>query len=278
MKSKFEKALLINRMKDIKNDIARIYFGNEFCQNLIPAPDTLKRWYFFTRAKNKEFSFVTPFVTNLGLKRLKDLLAFLNCQGEVEVVFNDWGVFKLIKDNFSNLKPVLGRLLTKQRRDPRMLKIFSHKQKPREIISPDKKDKTIIYPKRVPSTLFEHYQGSVINVPVFGKYLLSQGINRVEIDNLVWQMKVKVNKNIGVSIYLPYGYITTTRMCGKLTLTYDACKRECKRYFLQLGNESLPVPFYGIGNTVFYRSDLPSNEYLEELGVDRIVYQPRLPF
>lgn len=278
MKSKFEKALFIYRMKDVRNNIARIYFGNEFCQNLIPTLDTLKRWYFFTRAKNKEFSFVTPFVTDLGLKKLKNLMAFLNCQGKVEVVFNDWGVFTLIKDNFANLNPVLGRLLTKQRRDPRMLKIFSNKQKPREIISPDKKNKTILFPKRVPSTLFEHYRGCVINVPIFQKYLLSQGINRAEIDNLVWQMKVKVNKNIGLSIYLPYGYITTTRMCGELTLTYDACKKECKRYFLQLENESLPVPFYGIGNTVFYRSNLPSNEYLEKLGIDRIVYQPRLPF
>lgn len=278
MKNKFEIALLINRVETIVKNIDRIYLGNEFCENLIPILDTLKRGYFYAKAKNKKFTFVTPFVTNVGLTRIEGLLNFLNNQKDVEVVFNDWGVFKLIKDKFKNLKPVLGRLLTKQRRDPRILKIFLDRQKFREILSPDKKRKTILFPKEVPRTLFEHYQASVINIPVFQEYLLSQGINRIEIDNLVWEMNVKVNKKIGVSIYLPYGYITTSRMCGKLTLTYAACKKECKKYFLQLEDESLPVPFYGIGNTIFYKSKTPSNKYLEKLRIDRIVYQSRLPY
>ncbi len=278
MKNKFEKALLINRIKDIRENTTRVYFGNEFCENLIPILDTLKKWYFFIKTKNKEFTFVTPFVTNIGLKKLESLLAFLNYQKNNEVVFNDWGVFKLMKDNFKNLNPVLGRLLTKQCRDPRMLKIFLHKQKTREILSSGKETKTIVFPKKIPHTLFMHYQASVINAPIFQKYLLSQDINRVEIDNLIWEMNVKVDKNIKVSIYLPYGYIATTRLCGKLTLTYTACKKECKKYFLRLKDESLPVPFYGIGNTVFYKSQIPSNKYLEKLGIDRIVYQPRLPF
>ncbi len=278
MKNRIEKALLINRIKDFKKNIDRIYFGNEFCQNLIPTLATLKKWYFFTRVKNKEFTFVTPFVTNNGLKKLKNLLVFLNSQKNIEVVFNDWGVFKFIKDNFKNLNPALGRLLTKQRRDPRMAKIFLGKQKVAELFSPNKKTKTIYLPKKAPLSLFEHYQGSVMNVPIFQKYLLSKGINRVEIDNLVWEMNVNVNKKIGISIYLPYEYIATTRMCGKLTLTYSACKKECKKYFLQLEDKSLPCPFYSIGNTLFYKSKIPSNEYLEKLGIDRIIYQPKLPF
>ncbi|MDP8216449.1 MAG: hypothetical protein P9L98_03920 [Candidatus Kaelpia imicola] len=278
MKNKFEKALFVNRIQDIKKNIDRIYFGNEFCENLIPTLDALKRWYFFTKNRNKEFTFVTPFVTNFGLKKLKKLLTFLNSQKNVEVVCNDWGVFKLIKDNFENLDPVLGRLLTKQRRDPRILKIFLHKQKTIKILNPNNKIKAMVYPKKVPYALFEHYQASIINSPIFQKYLLSQNINRVEIDNLVWKMNVKVNRKVKVSIYLPYGYITTARACGRLTLTYAACKKECKKYFLRLENNTLPVPFYGIGNTVFYKSKSPSDKYLKKLGIDRIIYQPRLPF
>jgi len=279
MKLGCEKAVFTNRLRDIKKNIDRIYFGNEFCQDLIPELGILKQWYISVKEKNKEFTFVTPFVTNSGLKRLEIIFGFLNTQDNVEVVFNDWGVFGTIKNNFKNLKPVLGRLLTKQRRDPRILKIFLGKQKVREVfISDVKKTKAILFPKNVPPNLFEHYRASVINVPLFQKYLLSQGINRVEIDNLIWEMNVKVNRKIGISIYLPYGYITTSRMCGRLTLTYAACKKECKRYFLRLENKTLPVPFYGIGNTVFYKSRGPSNDRLAELGIDRIVYQPRLPF
>lgn len=276
MKNKFERAIFINRIKDFKNNTDRIYFGNEFCEKLISTLDILKKWYFFTKTKGKKFTFVTPFVTNFGVEKLEYLLGFLNDQEDVEVVFNDWGVFKLIQDNFKNLNPILGRLLTKQRRDPRMLKIFLGKQKSKKIINSGKK--IILLPKKVPNSLFEHYQASVINAPIFQKFLLSQGIKRVEIDNLVWEMNVKVNKKIGISIYLPYGYIATSRMCGKLTLTYSACNMECKKYFLRLKDKTLPVPFYGVGNAVFYKSNIPSMEYLQKLGIDRIIYQPRLPF
>jgi hypothetical protein len=278
MKTKLEKALFTQRMEDIRKNIDRIYFGNEFCENLLPTLDILRKWYFYSKANKKEFTFVTPFVTNAGLQNLESLLTFLNAQEDVEVVFNDWGVFKLMKDTFKNLNLVLGRLLTKQRRDPRMLKIFLGKQKIRETVSPDKKIKTILFPKKVPHTLFEHYRASVINVGIFQEYLLSQSINRVEIDNLIWGMDITVNKKIGVSIYLPYGYITTSRMCGKLTLTYGACKKECKKYFLRLRNKDLPVPFYCIGNTVFYKSKVVSKDHLARSGINRIVYQPRMPF
>ncbi len=277
MKDKFEKAILLNRIEEIDKDIDRIYFGNEFCQNLIPTLNTLKKWYIFAKDEGKGFTFVTPFVTNAGLTKLKSLLAFLDYQKNIEVVFNEWGVFKLMKDNFRNLIPVLGRLLTKQKRDPMMLRILLGKQKARVMRMTDKTTR-ILFPKKVPHSLFEHHQASVIDVSIFQKFLFSEGINRVEIDNLVWEMKVRTNKEIGVSIYLPYGYITTTRMCGKLTLTYKACGMECKRYYLQLEDESLPVPFYCIGNTIFYKSEFPSEEYLKALGIDRIVYQPKLSF
>ncbi|MFC2062021.1 hypothetical protein ACFLUV_05865 [Elusimicrobiota bacterium] len=278
MNKKFEKALFVNRMGDLTDSTDRIYFGNEFCQNLLPALSTLKKWYYYVKNQGKKFTFVTPFVTNTGLGKVQNLLSFLNRHDNVEVVFNDWGVFRCIKQNFKNLDPVLGRLLTKQRRDPMMLKILSCSQKTRVIFDSDKKTKTIIFPKKVPNTLFEHYRASIINVPIFQKYLLSQGINRVEIDNLVWDMNVKVNRKIKVSIYLPYGYITTSRMCGKLTLTYAACKKECKKYFLCLKSRISSIPVYGIGNSVFYKSKTPSDSYLEKLGIDRIIHQPRLPF
>jgi hypothetical protein len=238
----------------------------------------LKKWFFFTNTKKIKFTFVTPFVTNYGLKRLYALLVFLNQQGRIEVVFNDWGVFKLIRDNFKNLEPILGRLLTKQRRDPRISKLFLAQQKTRQVLEQNGRIKKIFLPKKIPDELFKHYQASVINVAVFKEYLLSCNIKRVEIDNLVWEMDIKTGKRIGVSIYLPYGYIATTRLCGKLTLSYTSCHKECKKYFLQLNNAHTAVPIYSIGNTLFYRSKIPTNQYLKEKGINRIIYQPRLPY
>lgn len=277
-RSKIHKAVFTDRLKDIKNDVERVYFGNEFCENLIPEPKLLEKWYFRIRDKKKSFSLVTPFVTNYGIKRIKYLCAFLNEQGGAEVIFNDWGVFRIMREKFRRVNPVLGRLLTKQRRDPRILKILLGRQKMVKRFFQDRKRKVLLVPKRVPLELIRHYRASLINLPIFQKYLLSEGINRVEIDNLIWGMNIKLDKRIKASIYLPYGYITTTRMCGKLNLTYAACKSECKRYYFALTNKSLPVPIYAIGNTVFFKSKLSEPQRLIRSGIDRLVYQPKLPF
>lgn len=273
-----EKSVFTNRIMDIKKDTERIYYGNEFCEKLIPSIETLEKFYRLVKAKNKHFTFVTPFVTNSGLEKVSRLLDFLNKQPDVEVVFNDWGVLKVMKSSFGNIEPVLGRLLSKQRRDPRMLSILLNKQHVKEIRGHDKNTRILLLPKKVPNALLEHYRASVINAPIFQNYLLSQGIHRVEIDNLLWGVDLKIARDIKVSIYLPYGYITTTRTCGRVTLTNAACRKECKIYYLQLENRSLPTTFYSIGNTVFYKQAIPGDEYLRKLGITRIVYQPRLPF
>lgn len=280
MRTRIEKALFINTAKDFKNDADRIYFGNEFCQNRIPSLPRLKEFYSFVREKDKGFTFVSPFVTDGGLDKLKGLLAFLDAQGDAEVVFNDWGVFALLKSEFSNLKPVMGRLLTKQRRDPRVFKILSGQQQAQEVVfeGPKGPIKDLHVPQIVPGTLVKHYQGSLINVPILQEFLFSRGIGRIEVDNLIWEMDLSLKDEIGASIYLPYNYITVSRMCGKLTLTYESCHNECQKYFFQIKDDSLPVPFYGIGNAIFYKTKRPSDEYLKKLGIDRIVYQPYLPY
>ena len=277
--SQIERALFTNTLKKVNKEVNRIYFGNEFCENLIPSLVNLKNAYsFFSRLK-KKFTLVTPYITNRGIKRLRPLLAFLDNQGAAaEVVFNDWGVFKLIKEHFGNLTPVAGRLLSKQRRDPRMLKILQGTQVSTGKQLMDKKTKIILLPKPIPNTLCEHFQSSVVDTPFFQKFLIAEGIGRIEIDNLIWEMRFHQNKKIALSIYFPYGYISTTRACGRLTLTYKGCKRECRRYYLKYYDDSLPVPFYGIGNTIFYKNTLLAYGNLRKLGINRIVFQEKLPF
>ena len=276
MKKTIEQAIFINRIEDYKAGYDRIYFGNEFCQNLIPSLNLLKAVYRFSVEKKKGFTFVTPFVTEAGLNKLKILLQYLNNCGPAEIVFNDWGVFFMALGQFKNLNLVAGRLLTKQRRDPRMLKILSNKQK--IVTKTEGNKKTIIFPRQCPPELFEHYRASVVNVTHFQAFLSKNRVGRVELDNLFWEMNVKVKKGIGVSMYVPYGYITTTRMCSKLNNSYEPCGKKCKKYFIHRKHKSLPVPFYSIGNTVFYKLPRPTDEYLHGLGIDRIVYQPKLPF
>ena len=103
-------------------------------------------------------------------------------------------------------------------------------------------------------------------------------VMRIEIDNLAWEMNVKVRKPLKVTLYLPYGYVSTSRKCSKLTLTDRPCQKECQRYFLKVKDKISHVDFYGMGNSIFFKTQIPSEVYLRKIGVDRIVYQPKLTF
>jgi hypothetical protein len=274
---KHEKAIFIHRKDDFLDSAERIYFGNEFCEKSIPEIDTLKEWHVFSRNKGRKFTFVTPFVTNEGIERLLNLFIFLNRQKDNEVVFNDWGVFHLLHNRFSSIIPVMGRLLTKQRRDPRFLKVFMDRGS-NPVIKKRNGKEEVLFLKKPPRELFEHYQASLINAPGFQKFLLSLGIRRIEIDHLLWKMNIDVCKELGVSVYFPYAYVTTSRKCSHLTMSYSACKKECKKYFLRLEGAPFIAPIYGIGNSVFYKCDSFEDDNFRRCSRLRIIYEPRFPF
>src|SRR5437867_3594050 len=68
-----------------------------------------------------------PYVTDRGLARPRPLLeAAASERGEgTEVVVNDWGVLRLVRREFPGLRPVLGRLMNKMMRDPRVAPFYS---------------------------------------------------------------------------------------------------------------------------------------------------------
>ncbi len=68
---------------------------------------------------------MTPFVTNRGLEQLEELLPVLaQTLPDAEVVVNDWGVLQLLRSEYPELKPVLGRLLNKSKRGPAHYEYF----------------------------------------------------------------------------------------------------------------------------------------------------------
>ena len=72
-----------------------------------------------------DFTFVTPYVTNKGLKQLEALLqAVAREVPQAEVIFNDWGVFHFLQEAQLPVTPVLGRLLTKLKKGPRIMNII----------------------------------------------------------------------------------------------------------------------------------------------------------
>ncbi|MEM2104248.1 MAG: hypothetical protein QW717_05095 [Candidatus Bathyarchaeia archaeon] len=255
----------VEKLKSWNTSFSRIYFGNEFCERLLPSPEEVDATLKFVLENNLSFSFVTPYVTDAGLKRIEKLLAIIaERKPESEVIFNDWGILHVLNLKYPNFEPVIGRLLNKMKRDPRLL----------------------IFIDSLPETAIEYFKGLNINVPIFQNFLKEKGVKRVEVDNTLQGVKTNF-KNLGfnASLYTPYVYVTTSRLCLAISCNVYGmedvvgifpCKKECRKYTSYLKAPVMPVTLIRKGNTVFLKNqEIPKN--LEEIGINRLVIEPEIP-
>ncbi|GAB1402405.1 hypothetical protein MASR1M68_13160 [Elusimicrobiota bacterium] len=260
---------------DVLNKIQKpdiLYFGNEFCQNIIPSKQQINKAFKWALKNNVQFVFVLPYITNDKVKTADNLLQLLNDKKQiVEIVFNDWGMLSLIL-KYKNLKPVLGRLLTKQRKDPIAENIIENRQNKIKIAVIDGK-KTIIKAKKVPRTLKTYFQKSFLDVPHVIDFMTENNIKRYELDLLPWGTKIKTDKKIKLSVYYPYVNITTTRYCGAINLKYTKiCSKICQSRIIEAGTNKLKYPYIIKGNAVFYKTSKDILDKTVKTGnIDRIV-------
>jgi hypothetical protein len=257
-----EYAIFISKVSQIEladGNFSRLYFGNEFCQELVPTLKDLE--LVLDETSNLKLTLVTPYVTNGGLKRLTPLFEILSeKKSGSEVVFNDWGVFRILKREYPKLKAVMGRLLNKVKRGPRLCNVL-HK---------------------IPSEDLKYFRSSNLSVKIFREFLLSNDIKRVEFDNLLQGFNLDFD-GIDMSLYLPFVYVTTTRYClvnscdiphRKGTVGIFPCNRECQKYTFYLESEVMPVILIRKGNTLFFRNET-TPEVIDKFS--RIVIEPEIP-
>lgn len=280
-----ERAIHITELKNLgyfqKGRYQRIYWGVEFCQNLIPSTQDTDKVLRFVKRNNLGFTLVTPLVTERGLKKITKILFLLkrkriNC----EVVINDWGILGWLNENFNDyFELALGRLLGRQQRYPEITKTLE-KQSPFAVKSDS--GNLVIYIHRLPDKRYRRgIKSSYINSPLAQQFLSKLGIKRVEFNNLIQGIDltgIKFKK----SIYTPFINISTTRFCPmdkKYQELYriNVCHKECQNYYDRLSMSWSPVLRYKKGNTVFYRNPVDENR-AAAMGIDRIVFQPELPF
>jgi hypothetical protein len=263
-----EQAVFISKTEHLKycdENFTRLYFGNEFCERLIPSRQELQKVLAFVNKRKLSFTFVTPYVTNQGLRKIEKLLVFLaeKCP-QAEIVFNDWGVFHFLREKELPIIPVLGRLLLKMKRGPRIMNIID----------------------KVPEETRRYYQTPSLTVPEICTFLKQNRIFRVELDNLLQGIDLDgADKDIHSSLYLPFAFISTTRFCLTANCEDEAkkkyvgvfpCNKECQRYTFTLTNPVMTLPLVRKGNTSFFMNDtLP--EVVTRQQVDRIVIEPEIP-
>lgn len=231
----------------------RFYFGAEFCCWAFPVLEKLQQALDLARQHDRPLSLLLPVFSESFLPRLKnDLRHLLPCfQSGDEVVVSDLGGIRLVRDVEPSVNLVIGRALSGQKRGPRILDLALSDEE-------------------------MHYfrQGSWYNGEAVD-WLREQGIDRVELDNLL-QGIAPLPEPIRGSLHVPWAMVTSSRNCPfRRPSETEECTSSCGEHFT-LRSPETEVLLHQAGNTQFLEnSSLPVD--LSACRIDRIVRHQALP-
>ena len=268
----------------------RLYFGVEFCQHLLPGSADVRAAAAFCRERGLGLTLLTPYGTDDLLPRIARLAEAAAAGPDPEVLVNDWGVLQQFLDRPTAVRPVLGRLLNRMMRDP-----------------------------RVPDVAPEHIGGdpapiswrqSSAGSSTFRALLDRLGVERVESDVPLQGLLPLPAGGPKVSAWLPFGMVASGRICLTHALGRPAherfvppqtCDGPCRRFEASLRApwpSRATTPVDGLeaphqtgsgpphlllkGNTHFYRLQGPGLSAALAWArtsppVDRIVACPDVP-
>lgn len=232
-----------------------LYFGNEFCEHLLAGVSAVEWALQYCTERRLSFHLVLPYGTNAAIGKMEKLLD--SVPPGAEVVFNDWGILSAIRDR--ELSPVMGRTLIPHSADPRADSF---------IFTGD-------------DAIKNYFRYSPLKSKVFRDFIIKQGVKRVELDNVVQGIDVKLPKGLPGSIYYPYVYVSTTRKCytryaalNKKTIHIATdCTCPCKDLLVEMDIKGFGRSVFLKGNSQFYvNSEILQADSLLKMGIDRIVF------
>lgn len=240
----------------------RIYVGDEFCPSRLPLMKELKLFCQSAKEKDLNLTLLTPVLTDHGLDKFSPLFEYLHeNHTEAEVVVNDLGVLLFLKKKYPRLRLGAGRLFNKGFKDPRL---------------PDTK---------TPSKVSGLLNDSTFDHAEFQEMMTELSVARLERDLLPYGNIPDALSGFGTSVYFPFGYVTTGRVCWPASFKQGAkqkfmpakkCSCPCNAMTLELRNDSFSFKIIQSGNTIFYlypSSKLDSLIKKAEHENLRLVYQ-----
>ena len=235
-----------------------VAFGAEFCHRRLPTPAQVRRCRARCRDGGLGFMLVTPLVREGAFERVCRWLEALapDVLGD-EWVFSDWGLLLWARERGFDLRPCVGRLLGRQRRDPRVVSLAAE----------------------AGAEEAEALRGSLWDDRVSADLLADLGVRRVELDWLL-QGTRRPDLPPGVSLSLcgPWVPVTLSPSCPWSSDPLR-CPRTCQDYgpVLQRSAEDAE-PLWSRGNALFARvTSAPCPKDLDALGADRLVWAQELP-
>lgn len=243
---------LINKFIEHNQEIAYLYFGSEFCEYLIPSENDVVKFVDICIKEKITPVFVTPPVSEFGLKMVKNCIdCLINYSIESEIVVNDVGILELLSSYQKKPKICLGRVFDKTSHEPRATK----------------QELELYYG----NSGLKYARSAGITTSSSRSVFNYYGVERFEFDLPKTGLKLDVNGNY--SLYWPYQYMTTGRVClmrannysnnNKFLVGNEICNKVCKNiqiekrkpingYIFENGEKLSDQYIFQRGNTLFY--------------------------
>ena len=253
----------------ITTEVKRVYLGSDCCEKQLPDLEVMLEGIVKLKAKGVEVTLVTPVVTEWGLRKLitffdRSALQHLS----FEVVFNDYGILETLQE-YLNLEPVAGKLLSGQSCDPRlagMLDAAWQRQFEKEIEHVDGTSLRLVYGE--PDDLLKTHikKASILN-QAWLPFLAGLGVRRCELNNLVQGLDVTVSDGWRLSLHAPKVNIALRR-CSQ-EQKHACCLNTCQPATrFDLPAFEMPI-FLGSCEAFYLHESLPELDGIT--SVDRIV-------
>ena len=210
------------KSKKLFDRASGIYFGEEFCEYLTPSLKETKEIFLISQKAGKSFTFITTITSNKLIKFYLKIFDFLNQQYNCKVVVNDWGVLYALKHNFKNIKPVLGRLLMKNKR-------YIYKK-----ISPDTEGLNIKDISEINRGQLNAMRQTNFMIKEYQEFLKKYNIESIDIDLPPQGITLGNISGFSFGFYYPWGHLTNGRTCtyspnNRFYVSSTSCKKECLR-------------------------------------------------
>ena len=241
-----------------KGSLRAVYFGTEFCADLLPSLPEASRFCMLAQAFGLEAVLLTPLLRSRDLERLRTLLDALCQQGwTVSVVFNDWGVLRLLHEDFPELPRRAGRLINRALRDPRLAEDVSPAMEPTAA------------------------RGAHLRA-----LLVRSGVTALETDpDLEGTYLGSPESGLQRVLHLPYAFAASGRNClfkaetqprgNNFAVWLDhECGGACRERWHPVARTDLEFPLLRAGNTLFYEVS-PTRVAAQLERADRIVVHER---
>ena len=153
----------------------RLYIGNGFCRQLFPEKEYLGKMLRKAEGEGIAVTLVTAPDPRLPEVILQDYSG--------EMLVNDWGLLCRLR-SYPKIEPLLGTMLNKRRKDPRM--------------------------RYKPDLNEEFFRESSVNSPEYRDFLHGFGVNRMEFERCGYDFVLPEGKN---SLHLPWYQINGSVYC-----------------------------------------------------------------